>query len=415
MSSSPSPSLIVIGGGAAGFFAALHAQSLAPHATVTILEAAGRPLGKVKISGGGRCNVTHHCTDLNTLIGFYPRNGRSMKKVFGRFMPMDTVAWFESRGVKLKTEPDGRMFPVTDDSQTIIDCLMQTARAEGVRLRTHTPVNTLSRSERGVEVVTAEETLRADAVLVATGSNPQALKWLAQLGHQLIPQVPSLFTFNIQDPLLSGLEGISFPWVRGTLQANGETITQEGPLLITHWGLSGPAILRLSAWGARALHATHYHGTLFIDFFPTVDSETLRTQCLAQKTAHPKKHIATSCPWELPRRFWERLLTLSEIPPERPWVDVPHKSLNKLVDTLKRCPFTVQGKGVFKEEFVTAGGVPLSEIDLATMQSKKVPGLFFAGEVIDVDGLTGGFNFQNAWATGWVAGEAMAKIVPQSI
>lgn len=409
--------LIIVGGGAAGFFAAIRAKTLGKdRLEVIVFESANKPLGKVKISGGGRCNVTHACFDPAQLVQYYPRNPKALRGLFSRFAPQNTVEWFESRGVKLKTEVDGRMFPITDDSQTIIDCLMREAERVGVQVRTGTPVTGLLQAPGGGFIVqTAKERIDAGRVLLATGSMQRALHWAEALGHSLIPQVPSLFTFNIKNPRLEELAGISFPHVSAHVSVDlptgkKERITQEGPLLITHWGLSGPVILRLSAWGARLLFDTQYRARLTVDFLPKVHADTVRANLLAQKTDSPKKLVVNLCPMELPKRFWERLVIEEGVSPHTQWGEISNKNMNRLADALKACPFDIQGKGVFKDEFVTAGGIPLNEIDLKTMQSRKAEGLYFAGEIIDVDGLTGGFNFQNAWTTGWVAGEALGQI-----
>ncbi len=401
---------IVIGGGAAGFFAAIRARQLAPHKELLLLEAAPKALGKVKISGGGRCNVTHACFDVGKLVQSYPRNPKALRTIFSRFGPQNTVSWFEDRGVALKTEADGRIFPVSDDSQTIINALLQSAQKAGVQIQTASPVKSLTyQPEEGFSVFCENVTWRAQSVLVACGGSPRAYPWLEAMGHSIIPPVPSLFSFNIQDPLLQDLAGISFPWVKGRLEVAGEKpLQQEGPLLITHWGLSGPVILRLSAWGARHLSKSHYQATLRLDLLPQSDYETCRQQLLDQKQHTPKRHLGTTCPWDLPKRFWQRILTNNEVSPELLWGDIANKTLNRLVEAVKVATLQVNGKGAFKDEFVTAGGVCLKEIDLSTMESKRVPGLFLAGEILDVDGLTGGFNFQNAWSTGWIAGEAMA-------
>ncbi len=410
MGQMPRPSVVIVGGGAAGVFAALRAKEVNPLLSVTLLEAASKPLGKVKISGGGRCNVTTSCMDVSRLVQYYPRGQKELKGVFSRFGPKDTVAWFESRGVRLKTEPDGRMFPVTDDSQTIIDCLLEDARRHHVSIITKARVKTLRRHADHFVVQTPEHQYNAQAVLMASGSSQAGYSVVTALGHKIIPPVPSLFTFTIKDPRLSGLAGISFPHVKGTLDVPGsKPIVQEGPLLITHWGLSGPVILRLSAWGARGLYDLNYRAQLWIDFCPDTDQASLQKTLLETKASAAKKQMVNFCPVELPKRFWERLLESLDIAPELVWGAVPQKSLNRLSETLKRCGFQIQGKGEFKEEFVTAGGVPLSEIDMKTMASRICPGLYLAGEIIDVDALTGGFNFQNAWATGWIAGGAIAE------
>lgn len=396
----------MVGGGAAGFFAAIRAREVNPRLEVTILEAHSRPLGKVKISGGGRCNVTHHCFDAAQLVAYYPRGSAALRGVFSRFGPRETVAWFEARGVKIKTEADGRMFPVTDDSQTIIDCLLDTARRAGVRLETRRTVTALKRSAGGFEL----DGERADRVVLATGGTPTGHALAAMAGHTLVAPVPSLFTFKLKDPRIDGLAGVSVPWVKGRLEVDGErAVVQEGPLLVTHWGLSGPVVLRLSAWGARALHGAGYRAVLLLDLVPTLDFESIRERLLARKRAGDRKQIGTEPAVELPRRLWQRLVEGCDLDAQRPWREAQQKGLNRLAEMLKRARFEVAGKGQFKEEFVTAGGVPLREMDMKTMQSRLAPGLFVVGELLDVDALTGGFNFQNAWSTGWIAGEAAAS------
>lgn len=409
--SQKTPHVVVIGGGAAGFFGALRLRELMPDVAITLLESGQAPLAKVKISGGGRCNVTHSCFDVDRLITFYPRGGKSLKSMFHTFGPGETVEWFEDQGVPLKTEKDGRMFPTTDSSQTIVDCLMNAALRGNINIQCRTPVRGLKHEGNQWEVLTSEGVLEADAILLASGGAPIPLSWLKGLGHQLTPQVPSLFTFNVQHPLLKDMAGISFPWIRATLTHPElkKGISHEGPMLITHWGLSGPAIIGLSAKGARLLHSQGYHASLKINFFPTGSAQALRDQVTAFKDANPRRTLANGCPWELPRRIWERLLDIEELAPEKPWMVCPNKPFVRLSEALVNYPFEVRGKGQFKEEFVTAGGVPLLEIDLKTMGSKIAPGLFFAGEVIDVDGLTGGFNFQNAWTTGWIAAEGISR------
>lgn len=395
-----------MGGGAAGFFAAIRAREVNPRLEVVILEAHSRPLGKVKISGGGRCNVTHACFDVDRLVGFYPRGGRALRGVFGRFGPKETVRWFEAHGVSLKAESDGRMFPCTDDSQTVIDCLLDAARRAGVILRLRTPVERVERTARGFNAVDVEAT----RVLLATGGTPLGYDIARSLGHMTVPAVPSLFTFKAVDPRILGLAGVSVPHVRARLEVDGtKAFVQEGPLLITHWGLSGPVVLRLSAWGARALHGSGYRARLLIDLLPDLSHDEIRERLSGRKQAGDRKHVGTEPAVGLPKRLWHRLLEACDLPLDRSWGDLPKKGLNRLAEMLKRMDVLVEGKGPFKEEFVTAGGVALSEVDLKTMQSRLVPRLYFAGEILDVDALTGGFNFQNAWSTGFLAGQAAAS------
>jgi hypothetical protein len=414
MSSDP-VSVVVVGGGAAGFFGAIACASQHPHSRVTLLEAARQPLAKVRVSGGGRCNVTHACFDPALLVQHYPRGGKALRSPFSRFQSRDTVDWFESHGVTLKTEADGRMFPITDDSETIVTCLMQTAKAMGVKLWQGAAVKDVSRQEHGFAVtVKAGETLTCDRLLLATGSSPQGYTIARALGHAIEPPVPSLFTFNIADPRLKDLAGVSVPMAHLRLQTGEKSaLEQTGPLLITHWGLSGPAVLKLSAWGARALHDCHYQATLLVNWLPQSNPESLRQQLLAVKSQLSKRAIVTSCPVPIPRRLWERLTSHVGIAAETRWADLSNKTLNLLIQELTRGQYTINGKGAFKEEFVTCGGIRLKEVDFKTMESRCCPGLHFAGEILDIDGVTGGFNFQSAWTTGWIAGQAMGALNPQ--
>jgi hypothetical protein len=418
--------IVVIGGGAAGFFGAITCATAHPHTRVTLLEAGHQPLSKVRISGGGRCNVTHACFDPATLISYYPRGAKALRGAFSRFQPKDTVAWFGSHGVQLKTEADGRMFPITDNSETIVDCLVKAAEDAGVKLRTGTPVKFVRRyppqpedpltkggSARGgfeVELKTGE-ILKCDRLLLATGSNPQGYRWVKDLGHKVEPPVPSLFTFNIPDPRLQDLAGVSVNDVRLRLPDAPSTLKEQtGPLLITHWGLSGPAVLKLSAWGARFLHEHHYQTPLLVNWLPQYNEESLRKMLLAVKSQLPRRQIATSCPIPIPKRLWMSMITHLSIGAEERWAEVSKKALNQLVQELTQGRYLIKGKGVFKEEFVTCGGVSLKEVDFKTMESRQCPGLYFAGEILDIDGVTGGFNFQSAWTTAWLAGHAMGNL-----
>lgn len=402
--------VIVIGGGAAGFFGAIAAAEAAPEAQVTLLEAAPEPLGKVRISGGGRCNVTHHCFDPATLVQNYPRGGKALRGAFTRFQPQDTVAWYQRRGVRLKTEADGRMFPTTDDSGTVIDCLMAETRRVGVKVRTRAAVTSVEKTATGFMVtLRSRETLPCDRLLLATGSSPQGHRIATALGHTIEPAVPSLFTFNVPDKALHGLAGVSVDPVEVKLIVPGaKPLTQTGPLLITHWGLSGPAVLKLSAWGARNLHGVRYQGTLQVNWLPSLTLDQVRSQILAAKDEVPKRAIANHCPLDLPKRLWRYLVEQAGLDDTITWANLSKKALNKLVEAICRGQFPIKGKSVFKDEFVTCGGVKLAEVDFKTMESRQCPGLFLAGEVLDIDGVTGGFNFQSAWTTGWLAGQAIA-------
>lgn len=404
---SNSLNIIIIGGGAAGFFGAVSAAETNPHCRVTILEAAREPLGKVRISGGGRCNVTHSCFDAGSLVQNYPRGGKALRGAFTRFQPRDTVNWFERKGVKLKTEEDGRMFPITDNSNTIVYCLLNAAEDAGVKLYTGTSVASISALSPGFEInLKSGKTLKADRLLLATGSNPSGYKWAQELGHTIEKPVPSLFTFNIKDERLQDLAGVSVS--NATVRLSEAKLEQTGPVLITHWGLSGPAVLKLSAWGARFLHDSAYKSIITINWLPQYKQEKLREMLLAVKSQLPQKMVSSSCPLPIPRRLWEKLTVAAEIDDNKRWAEVSNKSLNLLIQELTAGKYQVTGKGVFKEEFVTCGGVNLKEIDFKTMESKIQPGLYFAGEILDIDGITGGFNFQSAWTTGWLAGKAIS-------
>jgi hypothetical protein len=404
--------IIVIGGGAAGFFGAIACANANPNVRVTLLEAARQPLAKVRISGGGRCNVTHHCFDAVRLVQNYPRGGKALRGAFTRFQPKDTIAWFEARGVRLKTESDGRMFPVTDDSETIVNCLLQAAKNVGIKLRTGVSVVDVRKQEkpRKFEVELKNgEILKCDRLLIATGSNRFGYHWAKNLGHTIEPPVPSLFTFNIKDPRLQNLAGISVDNVRVRLLETGQTkLEQTGALLITHWGVSGPAILKLSAWGARILHDNNYTLPLQINWLPQYNQETLRQYLSEIKIEISKKKIFSYCPVDLPKRLWQNLINFLNIDQHKSWAELGKKELNQLVQELIQGRYQITGKGVFKEEFVTCGGVNLKEINFKTMESKICLGLYFAGEILDIDGVTGGFNFQSAWTTGWIAGNGMA-------
>ena len=407
--------VIVIGGGAAGFFGAIACASANPQLKVTLLEAGGKPLAKVRISGGGRCNVTHHCFDPARLVEHYPRGGKALRGAFTRFQPKDTVQWYEERGVKLKTEPDGRMFPVTDSSETIIDCLMQAAEQAKVDLRTGVGVKTVrhfdSENRSYFQVELKNGRLECDRLLIATGSNPLAYRWAKNLGHKIESSVPSLFTFNIKDPRLQGLAGVSVTDALVKMGSGKNKIEQTGALLITHWGVSGPAVLKLSAWGARFLYDLKYDSSLQINWLPEHNPESLKQVFTKFKQANPKKKIINYCPVKLPKRLWQSFVNYVEVKPDKIWSEISKKELNKLVAEITQGKYDIKGKGVFKDEFVTCGGVSLKEVNFKTMESKKCPGLYFAGEVLDIDGITGGFNFQSAWTTSWIAGQAIANSI----
>jgi predicted Rossmann fold flavoprotein len=403
--------IAVIGGGAAGFFAAIACAESKAENRATLYEATAHLLAKVKISGGGRCNVTHACFEPRQLATRYPRGGRELLGAFSRFQPRDTVAWFESRGVTLKTEDDGRMFPVTDDSQTIVDCLVEAARKAGVNVRTHCGVKSARRvKDGGFELaLTTGESTTCRRLIVATGGNRSNLGFeiARSFGHTIEPPVPSLFTFHVDDARLKDLSGVSVE--EASTAVPGDKLKEHGPLLITHWGLSGPAVLKLSAWGARALHARDYRFPLHVNWAPRFNAESARAELARAREANPRKHAGTWSPFGLPLRLWERLIAAAQIPASASWAGIGNSQLRALAAQVCDSEFQVTGKSLFKDEFVTCGGVRLGEVDFRTMESKLAPGLHFAGEVLDIDGVTGGFNFQAAWTTGYLAGRAAAS------
>lgn len=399
--------IVVIGGGAAGFFGAIACAEANPSKTVILLEKHRQLLSKVRISGGGRCNVTHACFDPQRLVQNYPRGHQALRGPFTRFQPRDTIQWFKQRGVELKVEEDGRMFPTTDDSETVINCLMRTAKQARIDIRTENGVENITYTNPGFNIdLSNGSTLVCEKILIATGSTPKMQTLLQALGHQIIPAVPSLFTFNVPDSPLLELAGVSVPHVH--VKIADTDLKQTGPLLLTHWGFSGPAILKLSAWGARILHEKNYKADLIVNWLPEMSKEMLM-QCLnAFKLKNPAKQISSESPVSLPKNLWKKLVGMAQIPLDARWSYLSKSQTNALLDVLQRAIFTIQGKSTFKEEFVTCGGVSLDEVNFKTMESKKCANLYFAGEVLDIDGVTGGFNFQNAWTTGWIAGRSMA-------
>ena len=402
--------LVVVGGGAAGFFAAIAAAEANPSARVLLLEKSAQYLGKVRISGGGRCNVTHSCFDPRELVEFYPRGGQELLGPFTRFACGDTMEWFEDRGVELKVESDGRVFPVSDNSETIIQCLESMADAAGVSRETQAGLKNLVRLDSGMWRVELESgaSIDADRVLLAPGSSKKIWDVLSGLGHRIVPPVPSLFTFNIRDPRLAELSGVSVSNVRVTVPVGG--LETEGPLLITHWGLSGPAVLKMSAFGARWMADQDHRFTMYVNWLPQFEVEDLieELNSLRKDVSHQRKRVLSNAMFGIPLRLWRSLGAFARIPESANWSDLSKPQLRKWAEVLTESAFTVVGKSTNKDEFVTAGGISLSEVSFATMESRIVPGLYFAGEVLDIDALTGGFNFQAAWTTGWIAGHAMA-------
>ncbi len=396
----------IIGGGAAGFFAAISSKLHHRDAEVTIFEKGNKLLAKVKVSGGGRCNVTHNCLSISELSRYYPRGEKFLKKAFHQFNVTHTIDWFESRGVKLKAEADGRMFPVTDDSQTIIDCLLNEVRRLGIAIQTTQYITSLKGLEKGIELqINKTEKVKYDAVIVATGGSPkrEGLEWLAELWHKIEPPVPSLFTFNMPKEPIRSLMGLSVSKV--ALKVQGTKLKQTGPLLITHWGMSGPAVLKTSAWGARVLEQLGYNFNVHINWLGESNEKEVVELIEDMKANHHKRMVVNKNVFGLPARLWEFLLQKIELRADITWGEMGQKGLNKLINILINDSYAVQGKTTFKEEFVTCGGVALSDIQSETMQSRIVPNLYFAGEVMDIDGVTGGFNFQAAWTTGWIAGQ----------
>jgi predicted Rossmann fold flavoprotein len=399
--------VVIVGAGAAGYFAALSAKRHHPGASVTLLERSDKVLSKVRISGGGRCNVTHHCLDTRRLSRYYPRGGSFLRQAFKQFAVPDTIAWFQAVGVPLKVETDGRMFPTTDDSATVVEALTATAHHAGVRLQLHSRVDRLERESgnRWRVHVSGREALAADKVIVTMGGHPKpaAYALLEALGQPLVEPVPSLFTFNLPDDAISELAGVVAPNVRARIA--GTDLESDGPLLITHWGMSGPAILRLSAWGARTVHDLDHRFTLQLNWVGGRHEGLVQQAIQEQVAMHPNKQLANLPLFGLPRRLWVHLLHRADTGMDRTPATLPRKERNRLVDTLTNDRYAVNGRTTYKEEFVTAGGVDLASVDPATMQSRLLPGLHFAGEVLDIDGITGGFNFQAAWTTGFIAGK----------
>jgi predicted Rossmann fold flavoprotein len=399
--------LIVIGGGAAGFFGAINTVEMKPGLRVLILEKSTKLLSKVKVSGGGRCNVTHHCFSPAPLSQHYPRGQRQLKSMFHHFQATETVAWFEQRGVKLKAEQDGRMFPTTDSSQTIIDLfLKETARLK-IEIKLNQEVIQIDRKDDRLIIKTIVDQYSAKKILIASGgyNKPENYQWLARLNHEITKPIPSLFTFNDSEKDFADLMGVAVP--NGEARIASTKFAQAGAILITHWGLSGPAIIKLSAWAAEYLHSQNYTFTALINWTGLSETE-VRATLSKLKADNSKKQIISSPLFTLPKRLWEHLCTKAEIEEKKIWAELSNKALNKLVELLYCCPFQIRGKTTFKEEFVTCGGVSLTDIDPTTMESKKAPGVYFAGEVLNIDGETGGFNFQAAWTTSYLAAQAIS-------
>ncbi|MEW5676874.1 NAD(P)/FAD-dependent oxidoreductase [Flavobacterium enshiense] len=399
--------ILIVGGGAAGFFTAINLAENNPKLKIAILERGKEVLTKVKVSGGGRCNVTHACFVPNELVKFYPRGEKELKGPFHQFCSGDTIEWFEKHGVALKIEEDGRMFPVSDSSQTIIDCFLSATTKLGIEVLTGQSVQTIFKGEDYWKVATNQQSYKCSKLVMTTGSNPKIWEMMEELGHSVVAPVPSLFTFNIKDARIKDLMGVS---AFALVKVKDSKLKASGPLLITHWGMSGPGILRLSAWGARELASKNYHFILQVNWLNEVDFESALETLKDLKEENAKKLVVKFCPFEFPKRLWESLLTASGISAETKWADISKKQLSDLTNQLTNGQFQVNGKSTFKEEFVTAGGIDLKEINFKTMESKLHENLYFAGEIVNIDAITGGFNFQNAWTGGFLVAKAIADL-----
>jgi len=391
--------ILIVGGGAAGFFTAINIVEKNPKLKVAILERGKEFLSKVRISGGGRCNVTHACFVPNDLVKFYPRGEKELRGPFHQFCSGDTIEWFEKHGVELKIEDDGRMFPTSDSSQTIIDCFTDATKKLGIDILTNQSVQSIFKSQDYWKVETNVETFSCEKLVMTTGSNPKMWEMLTELGHSVVSAVPSLFTFNIKDKRIKELMGLS---AFANVKVKNTKLESSGPLLITHWGMSGPGILRLSAWGAIILADKNYQFILQVNWLNDLTLEETLEKLKALKLEHSKKAVSKKSPFDLPNRLWESLVLASEIFEDTKWADLSKNQLQNLANQLTNAEFQVNGKSTFKEEFVTAGGIDLKEINFKTMESKLHQNLYFAGEILNIDAITGGFNFQNAWTSGFI-------------
>lgn len=399
--------VIIVGGGASGFFSAIQLAQQVPDIRIAILERGKEVLSKVKISGGGRCNVTHACFIPNILTKFYPRGERELRGPFHTFCTGDIMEWFEHRGVALKIEEDGRVFPESNSSQTIIDCFLKEADTAGVKIVKQTVVqHVVKRNGNKWLLETSNGDFECTQLIMATGSNPKIWELVSVLGHTIVPPVPSLFTFNVKDDRIQDLMGVSAPMV--TVKVKNTSLKANGPLLITHWGMSGPAVLRLSAWGARELFNLNYKFSIGINWLNEQTFDEVLEELMVFKQELARKNIVKKAPFELTNRLWEKLVLASGISEDAKWADIGKKQLVKLAEQLTQATFEVNGKSTFKDEFVTAGGVDLKEVNFKTMESKPNDNLYFTGEILNIDAITGGFNFQNAWTTGFLAAQAIA-------
>ena len=396
--------IIIVGGGAAGFFTAINIVEKNPKLKVAILERGTEVLNKVRISGGGRCNVTHACFEPNELVKFYPRGEKELRGPFHQFCSGDTVEWFEKHGVELKIEADGRMFPISNSSQTIIDCFQDATKKLGISVLTNQSVQSIFKKDALWKVETQSETYITEKLILATGSNPKIWEMLQTFGHAIVSPVPSLFTFNIKDPRIKELPGVA---AQVSVKVKDTKLETSDPLLITHWGMSGPAILKLSAWGARILHDKNYQFTIFVNWLNDLDTENVEKTLKKLKLEHAKKVVSKKSPFDLTNRLWESLVLASGIESETKWADLSKIQLQNLSNQLTNGTFQVNGKSTFKEEFVTAGGIDLKEIKFKTMESKLHENLYFAGEIVNIDAVTGGYNFQNAWTSGFIVANSI--------
>jgi len=400
--------IIIVGGGAGGFFTAINIAEKNPKLKIAILERGKEVLTKVRISGGGRCNVTHACFEPNELVKFYPRGEKELRGPFHQFCSGDTIEWFEKHGVELKIEEDGRMFPVSNSSQTIIDCFTTATKKLGIQVLIGQSVQSIYKSETSDgnfwKIETQNEQYICEKLVLATGSNPKMWEMIQDFGHTIVSPVPSLFTFNIKDSRIKELPGVS---AQVSVKVKDTKLTSTGPLLVTHWGMSGPAILKLSAWGARTLFEKNYQFTIFVNWLNDVDKEDAEVILKELKQEHSKKTVSKKSPFEFPNRLWESLVLASGISEETKWADLSKNQLQNLSNQLTNGQFQVNGKSTFKEEFVTAGGIDLKEINFKTMESKIHQNLYFAGEIVNIDAITGGFNFQNAWTSGFIVANAI--------
>ena len=393
--------IIIIGGGASGFFAAINSAINFPEAKITILEKSTKLLSKVKVSGGGRCNVTHACFENQELIKNYPRGQKELQQVFSQFTTSDTVSWFAQRGIKLKTEQDGRMFPESNSSESIINCFLEEAKKHNIDIHLSEEVIGLKSIENKISVSTTKNTFIADAVICGIGGHHQLNNYafLKKIGHTIDELIPSLFTLNLPQSNIKELMGLSVK--NGTVKVNGTKHQYTGPVLITHWGLSGPAVLKLSAFAAQEFFKLNYHAGISVNWTNNLNEEYIKE--ILSVNINSKVLVVNSSMFDIPKRLWEFLVLKSDIQPSKSWNELSKKQINKLAQTLSNDSYNMQGKTTFKEEFVTSGGINLKEINFKTMESKLLPHLFICGEVLNIDGITGGFNFQNAWSTAWIA------------